>query len=533
MLPTDSSSLDVSPIMRGNSQAADSESLTGPACQSGPTDTVPVESSLPIFPVFANEGSEMSTPLPHGQHDSNLLTTNDVSFAKGSEMEAEKARIKRRLDELRVEITALKKVACLPLPNASTSDLRVDAPSVTPSATKVRDAKLVAARRVDASFGRSIAALAHEPVENSLRARAASDTMSMIARRVGCDAAVVGSCSHGLATSHSDVDIVVCMRDVASDGFGARPVFWSEVCERDPPLVCALLGAGRLSAITTTKSMKGRTIVKRRKNVLERALAKVLAEEGFADPLFKRGKRCKEAPTLLRLTHSQTDLKVDIWCDLSATCAIETAAARRTAAVKAEVAREPLILPLHRLLRMAVGHELRVFEGYAALKSGSMGGYPVFLLVRRFLEREVRRQGEQHALALRAFVRTGDAASGAAESVGKLAQRLLHELGAMCRLDSVTSETKVGEAMGDLVMGCPAIQLGGLGALLLSSVSRRMLDAVQGGAPLRALLTQGTEERLVLVADVCDELGVSYAAPNSALTKMVATCQMRNQMQRR
>ena len=158
----------------------------------------------------------------------------------------------------------------------------------------------------------------------------------------------------------------------------------------------------------------------------------------------------------------------------------------------------------------------------------------MFLLVRRFLEREVRRQGEQHALALRAFVSTGDAASGAgeaAEAVGKLAQRLLHELGAMCRLDSVTSETKVGEAMGDLVMGAPAIQLGGLGALLLSSVSRRMLDAVQGGAPLRALLTQGTEERRVLVADVCDELGVSYAAPNSSLTKMVATCQMRNQMQ--
>jgi hypothetical protein len=492
----------------------------------------------------------MSTPLPHGQHDSNLLTTNDVSFAKGSEMEAEKARIKRRLDELRVEITALKKVprppsSCLPLPNASTSDLRVDAPSVTPSATKVRDANLVAAIRVDARFGRSIAALVHEPVENSLRARAASDTMSMLARLVGCDAAVVGSCSNGLATSHSDVDIVVCMRDVASDGFGARPVLWSEVCERDPPLVCALLGAGRLNAITTAKSKKGRTIVKRKINALERVLAKVLAEEGFADPLFKRGKRCKEAPTLLRLTHSQTDLKVDIWCDLSATCAVETAAARRTAAVKAEVAREPLILPLHRLLRMAVGHELRVFEGYAALTSGSMGGYPVFLLVRRFLEREVRTQGEQHAVALRDFVRTGDAASAAgeaAEAVGKLAQRLLHELGAMCRLDSVTSETKVGEAMGDLVMGAPAIQLGGLGALLLSSVSRRMLDAVQGGAPLRALLTQGTEERWALVADVCDELRVSYAcstrfkgaprswhssAPNSSLTKMVATCQMR------
>jgi hypothetical protein len=355
-----------------------------------------------------------------------------------------------------------------------------------------------------ASFGRSIVALARERVDNGLHARAASDAMAMIARRVGCDAAVVGSCGHGLATSHSDVDIVVCMRDVASDGVGTR--LWTEVCEGDPPLVCALVGLGRLSAITTTKSMGGRVMVKREKGGLERALAQVLAEEGFADARFKRGRRCKEAPTLLRFTHAQTSVKVDIWCEPNATCAVETVAARRTAAVKAEVAREPLILPLHRLLRMAVGHELRVFECYATHKSGPMGGYPVFLLVRRFLEREVRMQGERHVVALRAFVcMQGDAASGAAESVGKLALRLLRELGGMC----VTSETKVGEAMGDLVAGCPAIQLGGLGALLLSSVSRRMLDAVQGGAALRALVTQGTEERLALVGGVCDELRVT------------------------
>lgn len=126
---------------------------------------------------------------------------------------------------------------------------------------------------------------------------------------------------------------------------------------------------------------------RRNKVELTRWLAVALAFYGFVNPFFKRNGK------LMRITHRDTGLQVDLWADYAVSSAVESEAMRRaeaTRSVVASMAESPQLKPLYTMLRRAIGSELRQFETYGGGESlgGSMGGLGAFvtlLLVRRFL----------------------------------------------------------------------------------------------------------------------------------------------------
>jgi hypothetical protein len=206
---------------------------------------------------------------------------------------------------------------------------------------------------------------------------------------------VVGSLRSGLAHDTSDVDLVVCTatQPIAAPLLG------------DPPLVVLLAGdkihGVQMNSLKKKKKKKRHLanpkkscsptrILKMLKVVLENALR----EYGFVNPRWKRrgqlismvGRRgcCRRTLCIPRTrsdscdslivvllcsgwkVHAETGITVDLWTDTEAPSTAETVAMRRVLATREAILRSPtgpLVTALYRMLRYAIGPELRLAEG--------------------------------------------------------------------------------------------------------------------------------------------------------------------------
>eukprot|EP00037_Helgoeca_nana_P028266 m.330293 g.330293 ORF g.330293 m.330293 type:complete len:362 (-) comp27719_c0_seq14:491-1576(-) len=172
---------------------------------------------------------------------------------------------------------------------------------------------------------------------------------------------VVGSLRSGLAHDTSDVDLVVCTatQPIAAPLLG------------DPPLVVLLAGdkihgvqmnslkkkkKKKKPLANPKKSCSPTRILKMLKVVLENALR----EYGFVNP------RWKKKGQLISMVHAETGITVDLWTDTEAPSTAETVAMRRVLATREAILRSPtgpLVTALYRMLRYAIGPELRLAEG--------------------------------------------------------------------------------------------------------------------------------------------------------------------------
>lgn len=154
----------------------------------------------------------------------------------------------------------------------------------------------------------------------------------------------------------------------------------------------------------------------------------------------------------------------------------------------------PTLAALHRLLRAAVGAELRYFEGYDGEEGAtSLGSYPTFLLVQRFLK------GASPTLiadAARLSCRSGEAR----QTLFKL---LLEHLS---RLNGADGAQSLSLSLVDVLPGAPPLVLHiGRGTRFLKALCGGLLTRLQAGASLESLIDDGTAasaERRHLVNEV-------------------------------
>jgi len=165
-----------------------------------------------------------------------------------------------------------------------------------------------------------VASPAAEALRQSVERRraAAAAASAMFATRTA-PVAIVGSVASGLALCASDVDMVVCMGKVVLD---------AEKVGEDPPLVLYLLSGPALAGVRWKKRNKKAKRAgwppARNLGDLRAALETEVARYGFSEPRWKRGSR------LLRLTHDDTAVTIDLWCDPLATTASQSQAVRKT-----------------------------------------------------------------------------------------------------------------------------------------------------------------------------------------------------------
>lgn len=391
----------------------------------------------------------------------------------------EKEMLKARMAALSSELSKLREVSAPPTSSsnnaAPSSSARIsnDSPS-KPTAPPVA-ASLADSRQRDAA------------------AAAVKALLASVAPTA--PVAAVGSVASGLALCASDVDIVVCMANLRSAA--KTPSSLRDHKPDDDPLLVLLLCGQYLGSVRMRKQGKKQKQKGlppgRNKADLKAALESTLAEFDFAQPKWKRGS------PLLRMVHVgesagdvASGVTVDVWMDETAVTAAASEAARRAEATRAAVTCAPggaVLAALHRVLRAAVGRELRGFEGYAGEPGGaSLGSYVTLLLVRRFLAREgvvgTARQRDPQATW----------------------ETLLEPLLTSLAFETVRDEDAI-VALDDLLPGAPPIKVyPGRGTRLLRMLCQALLGRLQSGAALGPLLhsreTEGGEERAALVRDV-------------------------------
>jgi len=318
---------------------------------------------------------------------------------------------------------------------------------------------------------------------------AASDALELLRGALGCPCHVVGSLASGLSTDASDVDIVVRVADHPCGD--AHPV-----AQRDFPtkaVLAAIYGDDfyeQNSKVALSKEQRKR-------------LTATLQARGFVGLEVRRGS------PLLRMQHEATGVVVDVWCDV--TRSVESLAEMRVRAARDAVAACELARVLHRVLRLAVGHELRVLEAYAAPAGGAgLGSYVMLLLVLRHIGR-CRLEGDPTA------VHDGGAATGAMllsllADLGGLAS-----LGAALDLDEPAPLCDLPDLPPITLHLAPLpkgrsydkykISLHSSSVKMLSSLANALSSMLNAGIPLTLLLSCASPERTHLVAVVKAELG--------------------------
>jgi len=196
--------------------------------------------------------------------------------------------------------------------------------------------------------------------------------------------AVVGSLASGLEVAASDVDVVIGLADV--DVFVPGNDFAAErMAGRHSPSIKLPLLSPVLTAVVGNGIHQFKTKSKEFNQMVKAAF-------------LKHGFECVQYVSkgaMLRMLHTRSGLFVDVSCDPAASHTRVSLAEMQAAAARGLAERHELVRVLHRVLRCAIGAELRVCETYSVAGQSGCGSYPLLLLVRRwFLESQ--RSGGAH-----------------------------------------------------------------------------------------------------------------------------------------
>jgi hypothetical protein len=305
----------------------------------------------------------------------------------------EKQALKARMEKLSSELAHLRKGAQPASEKANVERKTAPGRSSTASVLSATAATAAARASHPLGSGSAVSVPAACPFSHTQWQQATTAAKALLASVASqAPVGVVGSVASGLALDASDVDLVVCTAGLAS----AAP-------RGDPPLVLLLCGE-HLSGVRFRKqSKKAKRANKpptRNKADMDAAIEATLEAHGFHEPRWAR-----DSP-LIRMVHTPTRVCVDLWMDDEAACVAESEAQRRSDAVRtvvaANTARGAPLADLHRVLRGAIGRELRAFEGSygAAGAATGLGSYVTLLLVHRFLHRLPRAQSMPPSLLL-------------------------------------------------------------------------------------------------------------------------------------